>query len=150
MNVQTAQCPDNVYRASKQYCAGFFAVMVVSGAPGLPGILAVDACIHDGFVGFRDIRQGLLFNSFLFYFLDYCKEQTDSQAAGAIFRNLTTDQIKSLEIPLPTVEKQKQIASTLTEQMQEVERLKQNLKEQLDTINKLPAVLLRRAFKGEL
>lgn len=64
--------------------------------------------------------------------------------------NISLLNIRELIIPLPTVEKQKQIASTLTEQMQEVERLKQNLKEQLDTINKLPAVLLRRAFKGEL
>jgi len=64
--------------------------------------------------------------------------------------NISLLNIRELIIPLPTFEKQKQIASTLTEQMQEVERLKQNLKEQLDTINKLPAVLLRRAFKGEL
>jgi type I restriction enzyme S subunit len=64
--------------------------------------------------------------------------------------NISLLNIRELIIPLPTVEKQQQIASTLTEQMQEVERLKQNLKEQLDTINKLPAVLLRRAFKGEL
>ncbi|AKV69134.1 restriction endonuclease subunit S [Microcystis panniformis] len=64
--------------------------------------------------------------------------------------NIKKGVISNIECPFPTVEKQKQIASTLTEQMQEVERLKQNLKEQLDTINKLPAVLLRRAFKGEL
>ncbi len=32
-------------------------VMVVSGAPGLPGILSVDACIHDGFVGFRELQR---------------------------------------------------------------------------------------------
>lgn len=58
--------------------------------------------------------------------------------------------IRDFWVVFPTLSQQKQIASTLTEQMQEVERLKQNLKEQLDTINKLPAVLLRRAFKGEL
>jgi type I restriction enzyme S subunit len=34
--------------------------------------------------------------------------------------------------------------------MAEVERLQQSLKSQFNTINKLPATLLRRAFDGEL
>ena len=65
-------------------------------------------------------------------------------------QSLSMKNIRDFWVVFPTLSQQKQIASTLTEQMQEVERLKQNLKEQLDTINKLPAVLLRRAFKGEL
>ncbi|MCA2626932.1 MULTISPECIES: restriction endonuclease subunit S [unclassified Microcystis] len=65
-------------------------------------------------------------------------------------QSLSMKNIRDFWVVFPTLSQQKQIASTLTEQMQEVERLKQNLKEQLDTINKLPAVLLRRAFNGEL
>jgi len=65
-------------------------------------------------------------------------------------QSLSMKNIRDFWVVFPTLSQQKQIASTLTEQMQEVERLKQNLKEQLDTINKLPAVLLSRAFKGEL
>ena len=76
-------------------------------------------------------------------------EANMTRAIGQV--NISASTMYNMPIPIPpTLEKQKQIASTLTEQMQEVERLKQNLKEQLDTINKLPAVLLRRAFKGEL
>src|SRR5205807_2146686 len=43
-------------------------VMAVSGAVGLPAILEVDACIHDGFVGFRDLCSDIQ-PSFLFEFL---------------------------------------------------------------------------------
>lgn len=76
-------------------------------------------------------------------------EANMTRAIGQV--NISASTMYNMPIPIPpTLEKQKQIASTLTEQMQEVERLKQNLKEQLDTINKLPAVLLRRAFNGEL
>lgn len=56
-------------------------------------------------------------------------------------QSLSMKNIRDFWVVFPTLSQQKQIASTLTEQMQEVERLKQNLKEQLDTINKLPAVL---------
>jgi restriction endonuclease S subunit len=125
-------------------------VMVVSGAPGLPSILAIDACIHDGFVGFRDVHPSILSNSFFFYFLKYAHDATDSQAVGAIFRNLTTDQIKNIKVPLPPLSEQQDIAETLTAHLAEVERLQQSLKSQLDAINKLSAVLLRRAFNGEL
>lgn len=79
-----------------------------------------------------------------------CKSQAEQLTQGAANRNLVIKDLKQIELNVPPIPRQKQIASTLTEQMQEVERLKQNLKEQLDTINKLPAVLLRRAFNGEL
>ena len=35
-------------------------VITVSGNPGLPTILAIDACIHDGFVGLRELRKDVL------------------------------------------------------------------------------------------
>lgn len=123
-------------------------VMVVSGAPGLPGILAVDACIHDGFVGFRDVDQTIVLNSFLFYFLKYANVTTDSQAAGAIFRNLTTDQIKDIEIALPPRSEQERIVAILNEQMEAVERSRIATKAQLEAAKALPAAYLRTVFNS--
>ena len=34
-------------------------IITVSGNPGLPTILVVDACIHDGFVGLREINDNV-------------------------------------------------------------------------------------------
>jgi type I restriction enzyme, S subunit len=107
-------------------------IMVVSGAPGLPGILAVDACIHDGFVGFRDVEQSVLLNTFLFYFLKCANAATDSLAVGAIFRNLTTDQIKDIDVPLPPLDEQKRIAAILNEKMEGVEEARRNAIAQLE------------------
>ncbi len=58
--------------------------------------------------------------------------------------------LASLEIPLPPPAEQKRIAGILREQMAAVERARRGLEEQLAAIGKLPAVLLRRAFRGEL
>jgi type I restriction enzyme, S subunit len=60
------------------------------------------------------------------------------------------DQLLSIEIPLPPLAEQKRIAAILNEQMAAVERARKAAEEELETINRLPAALLRRAFEGEL
>lgn len=88
-------------------------VIAVSGAPGLPAILAHDACIHDGFVGLRDLDRKRVDPEFLYAFLTYVRAASNSQAVGAIFKNLTTDQIRDINIPELPLMKQRQIAKIL-------------------------------------
>ena len=87
-------------------------IMAVSGNPGLMTILAVDACIHDGFVGFRDLREDVI-PQYLYFILNTLKDENNQKAVGAVFRNLTTDQIKDFEIPLPPLEIQQQIVAEI-------------------------------------
>lgn len=60
------------------------------------------------------------------------------------------DKLLSLDMPLPPLDEQKRIVAILSEQMAAAEQLRTNAKEQLEAINAPPAVLLRRAFSGEL
>jgi type I restriction enzyme S subunit len=60
------------------------------------------------------------------------------------------DKLLALEIALPPLSEQKRIAAILNEQMAAVERLRKSLEAQLHAINKLPAALLREAFRGRL
>ena len=124
-------------------------VMVVSGAPGLPGILAVDACIHDGFVGFRDLQTDKILQEFLYFALQYYRSENDKEATGAIFRNLTTDQVGKFKIPIPEIAVQKEIILQLEDKLESSKKLMSSLKAQLAEINRLPSALLRRAFAGE-
>jgi restriction endonuclease S subunit len=78
-------------------------VMAVSGACGLPAILAVDACIHDGFVGFRSLNERIR-AEYLYTFLAVIREETEKQAVGATFQNLKTDQIRAWKIPIPPIQ----------------------------------------------
>jgi type I restriction enzyme M protein len=87
-------------------------IMAVSGNPGLMTILAVDACIHDGFVGFRDLREDVI-PQYLYFILNTLKDENNQKADGAVFRNLTTDQIKDFEIPLPPLEIQQQVVAEI-------------------------------------
>ncbi len=88
-------------------------VIAVSGNPGEPTILNIDACIHDGFVGLRNLDQSLVFTPYLYRYFKYNKLKSQSQAVGAIYKNLNTNQIKALKIPLPPLTQQKKIAAIL-------------------------------------
>lgn len=88
-------------------------VIAVSGNPGLPAILNYDACIHDGFVGLRNLNEQTVDKEFLYYFLLHKKFEIKSGAVGAIFKNLTTDQIKAIQFPNVSLNDQQQIVSQL-------------------------------------
>jgi hypothetical protein len=55
-----------------------------------------------------------------------------------------------LQIPAPPYADQQRVAAMLNEQMAAADRARKAIAEELDTINELPAGLLRRAFNGGL
>ena len=85
--------------------------------------------------------------SFL-YLSGYWKNRAGG-ASGSM-KKITRTQLLSEQVPVPSLEVQQRIMAMLNEQMATAERTRKELEEQLDTINKLPAALLHRAFKGEL
>jgi type I restriction enzyme S subunit len=60
------------------------------------------------------------------------------------------DKLLNLEIPLPPLPEQRRIAGVLREQMAAVDKARTAAEAELNSINALPAALLRRAFNGEL
>ena len=90
-------------------------VMAVSGNPGLPSILAVDACIHDGFVGYRNLSEKII-PQFLYYILFKNMVSNKAKSDGAVFLNLTTSQIKEFITPIPPIEEQKQMIELIEQE----------------------------------
>jgi type I restriction enzyme S subunit len=84
-------------------------VMAVSGAVGLPAILTVDACIHDGFVGFRDLSREIT-PEFFYNYLVALRHFSRTQAVGATFQNLKTEQIRTWQVPRPSAAAQQRFA----------------------------------------
>lgn len=77
-------------------------------------------------------------------------KQVELLGAGAGLKHMVLRSIRALEIPLPSIPEQRNIAAALNEQMLNAEQAKKILKDQLASINKLPAALLRQAFTGKL
>jgi type I restriction enzyme S subunit len=120
-------------------------VMAVSGAVGLTAILSKDACIHDGFVGFRELDERIL-PEFLYYYLVQERERNRSQGVGAIWINLTTDQVKRFKIFIPPKKVQEDFCSKLyfvnkNREIYQIASLKTET---------LFSSLQQRAFRGEL
>lgn len=74
------------------------------------------------------------------------RELANTQALPSIRQS----EVAALQIPFPPLADQQCIAAILNEQMASAERARKAIEEELETINKLPAALLRRAFNGEL
>ena len=89
-------------------------IIAVSGDPGRCCILGKDACIHDGFVGVRNLDTKKCNPEFLYYYLNFFKRRTGKEAVGAIFKNLTTTQIKDIRIPDLSLPDQVRIATLLS------------------------------------
>lgn len=120
-------------------------VMAVSGAVGLPAILSVDACIHDGFVGFRNLDRSVL-PEFFYWYLRVNREQNKSQGTGAIWVNLTTDQVKRFNVPVPPISLQERFVTKMKEIAAQGDLQISNL----NNIDRLFASIQNRAFLGEL
>ena len=88
-------------------------VMAVSGQPGLCSILKVDACIHDGFAGFKKLDKNKVLTEFAYYCLMGLRDHHNSQSVGAVFQNLKTEQLREFQIPLPPLAVQQEIVAEI-------------------------------------
>lgn len=77
-------------------------------------------------------------------------EQILAGARGGAQPGFNATMLTSLRIPLPPIEEQRRIARLLGDQMAAVEKARAASEEELQTIDALPAALLRRAFNGEI
>ena len=120
-------------------------IITVSGNPGLPTILAKDACIHDGFVGLRDLKNDLILPEYLYFNLLAQHEIHGLQSVGAVFKNLTTNQIREFEIPLPPLTTQQAIVAEI-----EAEQILVNANQELIVrMGKKISTVVNRVWHGD-
>lgn len=88
--------------------------IICSGDVGIPSFLAVDACIHDGFLAFINIDEARACKNYLYHVIASLKQRLDSSAThGGVFTNLTTTILKEFQLPLPPIAEQEEIAAAL-------------------------------------
>jgi type I restriction enzyme S subunit len=73
-------------------------VLSNSATPGIPKILHVDTCIHDGWLHFP---ESIFSNEFLYLFFKSIRPELLQLGNGSIFTNLKTDILKEFELPIP-------------------------------------------------
>lgn len=103
-----------------------------SATPGLPKLMGITACIHDGWL-LLDNLDNRINKMYLYYNLLTIQKQLNQKANGSVFLNLKTDIVKDFEIELPSMEKQLHIVNILGTIDDKIE----NNEKMIDTINKL-------------
>ncbi|MGU5686364.1 restriction endonuclease subunit S [Aeromonas allosaccharophila] len=90
--------------------------LVCSGVVGVPSILAVDACIHDGFLGITKVKKSVLIDYLYHFFTTQQEKLNNSATHGGVFTNLTTDGVRDFIIAIPAdKEEQTAIANVLSD-----------------------------------
>jgi restriction endonuclease S subunit len=76
-------------------------------------------------------------------------ERAPIQSTPGQLPRIRTEEVAAVIIGLPSLSEQRRIAMLLAEKLSVSDRVQKAAKSKLETINKLPSVLLRRAFNGE-
>jgi len=90
------------------------------------------------------------------YFVAYALEsphvlkQVERLGAGAGLKHMVLRSIRALLVPVPSLERQQEIAKNVREKLTRSQTIQKLLELQLEEINAMPAALLRAAFQGQL
>lgn len=83
---------------------------------GRPYIVDIEGCIHDGWLRLFDFQSEAT-EDYLYYLLSssYVQKQYTSYAAGSGVQNLNKEVVKKVDVFLPPIYEQKEIAKTLSD-----------------------------------
>ena len=118
-------------------------VLSNSATPGLPKILGIDTCIHDGWLYFPISK---LSNPFMYLMFIKFRENLISQANGSVFMNLKTEIVKNLKIALPKREIIEQFDLIISSVFNEI----RNRTEEMLNLSKQRDTLLPKLMSGEI
>ena len=120
-------------------------ILSICATVGKPSILSIDACLHDGLVGFFDIESNIS-TEYLYYVLLKNRETLKAKRQTGTQSNLNSSLVRRIEIPLPPLEEQKKIANILSSVDNKIQK-KQEQKEKLEELKK---GLMQKLLTGEV
>lgn len=102
-------------RHSRKVKPGDF-VLSNSMSFGRPYIVAIDGCVHDGWLVISDYEDSLDVNYLYYILCSYrVQKQLEALAAGSTVQNLKSDTVKKVKIPVPEdINEQKRIAEMMS------------------------------------
>lgn len=118
-------------------------VLSNSATPGIPKILDVDSCIHDGWLYFP---QSELTNEYLYLLFKMIRQDLVMLGNGSVFTNLKTDILRQFEVTMPskpTLDNFQLLIKPLFDTMKNIARENQRL-------TALRNTLLPKLMNGEI
>lgn len=106
-----------------------------SATPGLPKIMKINACVHDGWLIFSNYKG--ITRDFLYYKFIDIRRKLVNQANGSVFQNLKTDIVREFDINIPSINTQNKIVLILSNIDDKIElntRINKNLLQQTQAL----------------
>lgn len=118
--------PEGALKSRKVYIGDF--ILSNSMSFGRPYIMAIEGCIHDGWLVLRD-KNNYFVKKYLYYILssDSVYHQFENKAIGGVVNNLNSALVKEVIIPLPSINEQQEIVAELETIEEENNKLKQQI-----------------------
>lgn len=118
-------------------------VLSNSATPGIPKILDVDSCIHDGWLYFPKSK---LSNEYLYLYFKYIRKGLVALGNGSVFTNLKTDILKNYPTALPSEGILADFESIIQRMFEQI----LTLTRENHSLNLLRDILLPKLMSGEL
>lgn len=115
-----------------------------SATPGIPMIVNLDTCIHDGWLIFNEYKN--ITKEFLYYMLKYHKENILALSNGSVFRNLKTDILKNYKIILPNLD----LIILFNRNLETIDKHIRNNVEEIQSLTEMRDILLPKLMSGEV
>ncbi|EKC9941023.1 restriction endonuclease subunit S, partial [Campylobacter coli] len=124
--------------SAKIFQKGTLLIAMYGATAGKLGILNLDSATNQAICAFLHKDKNIKFlEKFLFYFLFFLRDKIIKDSFGGAQPNINQTYIKNLQIPLPPIKEQEQIASHLDELSSHVKNLKQNYQAQIKDLQEL-------------
>ena len=139
--------PSGLYKTRMVHKGDF--ILSNSMSFGRPYILAIDGCIHDGWLALSD---GLKFlnKDFLYNVLSspFVYKQFSSIVTGGIVKNLNSDKVSITIIPLPPLKEQEEIVNKVEFLLAKVTELENQIQERKTLSEKLAFGIIKEKLEG--
>lgn len=137
--------------SAKIFQKGTLLIAMYGATAGKLGILNLDSTTNQAICAFLHKDKNIKFlEKFLFYFLFFLRDKIIKDSFGGAQPNINQTYIKNLQIPLPPLKEQEQIAKHLDFIFEKTKALKELYTKELKDYEELKQSLLNKAFKGEL
>lgn len=113
---------------------------------GFARIIKIRGCIHDGWLSFEDINDGILNRIYLLKLLNSISDYFRRTAPDGTQPNLNTGIMKKFHIPMPPISLQNDFEAMI----KQIEHQKKLTGQSLKKSGELFQSLLQRGFRGEL
>ncbi|MFZ5440930.1 MAG: restriction endonuclease subunit S [Myxococcota bacterium] len=125
-------------------------ILTNSGTVGVPKVLGMEGCIHDGFVAFTELSPEVD-REFLYEFFRWQRPfLIEKHRQGMTQVNLNTDIVRSIQIALPPIDVQRRIVAKLDELLAQSRAVREQLEAVPALVEQYRQSMLAAAVSGRL